>query len=211
MGKWYVDVVVPPLLVRVQCWLSSSPLLVMSLACVVVDVPPLPPPSSPPLLPLLLSMTLACGLVASSDRAAPCVSTGLGVLRQLPELLSSARTAEGQLPAVGACADGGLRGVAQTRRGVRRPRVPADACTAPRPRCVVRTLALLRVFAQLDVCGCLVNVEPRFAAACGQVASNAVHYVLGLWSRLVSAVPYVRVDTTADPMLDTYAPKVGAA
>ena len=40
------------------------------------------------------------------------------------------------------------------------------------------------------------------------VASNAVHYVLGLWSRMVAAVPYVRVDTTADPMLDAYVPKV---
>lgn len=41
-----------------------------------------------------------------------------------------------------------------------------------------------------------------------QVAPNAVHYVLGLWSRLVAAVPYVRVDTKADPMLDAYVPKV---
>ncbi len=41
-----------------------------------------------------------------------------------------------------------------------------------------------------------------------QVASGAVHYVLGLWSRMVAAVPYVRVDTTADPMLDAFVPKV---
>ena len=35
-----------------------------------------------------------------------------------------------------------------------------------------------------------------------------MHYVLGLWSRMVAAVPYVRVDTTADPMLDAFVPKV---
>ncbi len=44
-----------------------------------------------------------------------------------------------------------------------------------------------------------------------QVASGAVHYVLGLWSRMVAAVPYVRVDTTADPMLDAFVPKVRLA
>ena len=42
------------------------------------------------------------------------------------------------------------------------------------------------------------------------LAPNSIHYILGLWSRLVSAAPHVSPDALAacSPMLGTYAPQV---
>ncbi|MCI01686.1 exportin-7-B-like [Trifolium medium] len=39
-----------------------------------------------------------------------------------------------------------------------------------------------------------------------QWASNSVYYLLGLWSRLVSSVPYLKGD--APSLLDEYVPKI---
>lgn len=41
-------------------------------------------------------------------------------------------------------------------------------------------------------------------------SANSVHYILCLWTRLVAAVPFVKMDTRikTDPMLDTTAPRV---
>ena len=63
-------------------------------------------------------------------------------------------------------------------------------------------------------------------AACGRPmwCANSMHYILGLWSRLVSAIPYVRMDSAAstaapdgrvaappvgpDALIESYIPKV---
>ena len=39
-----------------------------------------------------------------------------------------------------------------------------------------------------------------------QWASSSIHYLLGLWSRLVSSAAYLKGD--APSMLDTYAPRI---
>jgi hypothetical protein len=66
------------------------------------------------------------------------------------------------------------------------------------------------VIAVIPVVFCFLSLKhlDGLVVCWSQVAPNAVHYVVGLWSRLVAAVPYVRVDTKADPMLDTFVPRV---
>lgn len=45
------------------------------------------------------------------------------------------------------------------------------------------------------------------------IVANSIHYILGLWSRLVAAAPHVSAEAlkTRSPMLDTYTPKVAFA
>lgn len=42
--------------------------------------------------------------------------------------------------------------------------------------------------------------------ACCQWASSSVYYLLGLWSRLVTSVPYLKGD--APSLLDEFVPKI---